>query len=463
MPNWFAYSALLSWPLISACLYLRSTPARATIWTLLGAQYLLPAATVIKIPMIPEFDKSTIPSICVLIAWLVYGKKAPRIQRFYLADVLVSIYVLVPLATAMANSDTIVVGGTVLPGVGAYDGISASLLTLIGVSPFLVGRFFVSNIQALSEGLKALVWGGAIYSVLMLFEMKMSPQLHAWIYGFSPSDIIQQIRGGGFRPMVFMGHGLTASFFAMLSFLAAAVLNRARVRIGKMPNLVVVYLGSVMFLCRSLGATIYGALAFPLIKWGSVRLQRVVSIGLVLTALAFPLLRYTNIFPAQTVLDVFKEVSVDREKSLAVRFLNEDLLLNRASERWLLGWGRYGRSRVYSEESGQDVSVTDGRWIIDFGQYGLFGFLAEFGLLAFCVIVAAKHSVVMWSAGEKTLVAGASLLLAINVVELIPNSTLTPWSFFLSGVLIGIVENGRPLRRSQRALIRKPRASSKVE
>ena len=56
-------------------------------------------------------------------------------------------------------------------------------------------------------------------------------------------------------------------------------------------------------------------------------------------------------------------------------------MLERASERILFGWGRFGRSRVYNEY-GSDISVTDGRWIITLGQFGVVGFMGEFGLLA---------------------------------------------------------------------------------
>ena len=39
---------------------------------------------------------------------------------------------------------------------------------------------------------------------------------------------------------------------------------------------------------------------------------------------------------------------------------------------------------------GNDVSVSDGGWIITLGQFGVFGFLAEFGLLAWPVLRAAS-------------------------------------------------------------------------
>ena len=89
------------------------------------------------------------------------------------------------------------------------------------------------------------------------------------------------------------------------------------------------------------------------------------------------------------MLDAANSISEERAESLRVRFDNEQQLLERASQRFLFGWGRWGRSRIY-DEYGKDISLTDGRWVITLGQFGVLGFLAEFGLLAFTVLRAAS-------------------------------------------------------------------------
>ena len=55
----------------------------------------------------------------------------------------------------------------------------------------------------------------------MLFEIRMSPQLHRWLYGYYPFGFITQMRYGGFRPSVFMENGLVCAFFAMTAMVAA--------------------------------------------------------------------------------------------------------------------------------------------------------------------------------------------------------------------------------------------------
>src|SRR5438034_1824149 len=78
-PNWLAYIVLLSWPLVAIVLYSSLPRAQAMLWTVLGAQMLLPANMFIKFPMIPPFDKNTIPSLCILAGCLLTRGRQLRI------------------------------------------------------------------------------------------------------------------------------------------------------------------------------------------------------------------------------------------------------------------------------------------------------------------------------------------------------------------------------------------------
>ena len=71
-PSWAATFALLSWPLVALWLYSTRPVNQATLWTILGAQLLLPVGAIIKFDMIPGFDKSSIPNLAALIGcfWL---------------------------------------------------------------------------------------------------------------------------------------------------------------------------------------------------------------------------------------------------------------------------------------------------------------------------------------------------------------------------------------------------------
>jgi hypothetical protein len=84
--------------------------------------------------------------------------------------------------------------------------------------------------------------------------------------------------------------------------------------------------------------------------------------------------------------------------------------------------------------------VTDGRWVITLGQFGLFGFVSEFGLLAMGVLSAAAALKFAQSKNEMIFLAALSLLVAINILDLLPNSGLEPWTWLMSGALLGRAE-----------------------
>ena len=287
-----------------------------------------------------------------------------------------------------------------------------------------------------------------VYSVPLLFEMRFSPQLHYWVYGYYPSDFSQAMREGGFRPMVFMGHGLLAAFFLMTSLLAAIALLRNRVKIGAMsPSIVAGYLGILLLMFKSKGALLYGVFGGSLVFFTKPRTQFRVAVLLVTISLVYPMFRSFDLVPTTTILNVAKSIDKDRAQSLETRFDNEDKLLQRAFERPLFGWGRFGRSRVYGDY-GEDLSVTDGRWIIDLGQFGLVGFLSEFGLLALCVFRAAAAYRFARSVKEQISLAALALIVALNVFDLLPNSGLIPWTWLVSGALLGQAETLVVVRRS---------------
>jgi len=78
-------------------------------------------------------------------------------------------------------------------------------------------------------------------------------------------------------------------------------------------------------------------------------------------------------------------INPDRAMSLRFRMANEDILLDRAMRRPVLGWGGWGRARV-RDSQGRDISVTDGLWIIALGNHGLLGLCALSAALLFPVI-----------------------------------------------------------------------------
>jgi len=96
---------------------------------------------------------------------------------------------------------------------------------------------------------------------------------------------------------------------------------------------------------------------------------------------------------------------------------------------------------------GRDNSVTDGYWIITLGVFGLVGFAATFGLLTLAIFRAAtalKFAQPTWESGY---LAALGLIVAINIFDLLPNSSISSWTWLLVGGLLGRAETLHALAR----------------
>ena len=451
--NWLSTFALLLWPLAALVLFRVLPMGRAILWTVLGAQLLLPASLAFKFEMIPQFDKASIPAICVFLGAFIFSKRPPMILRgFGFANVIVFAVLVGPFATSLLNGDPIAAGGVVLPGTGVYDGVSAMEGAFIQLLPFFVGRQFLDRDEDCRNVLTVLVSAELIYTLPMLFEVRFSPQLHYWVYGFFSHEFQQSVRDNGFRPIVFMGHGLLASFFLATATIASVALWRTQSRtiFGRVTGLLVAYLALVLVLCKSLGALVYCLLLAPLTRFATPNAQMRVAVVLALIAFSYPLLRALDWIPVNLALSLARVVSVDRALSLQTRFDNEEKLLAKALERPVFGWGRFGRNRVYDEDSGRDVSITDGYWLITLGQFGVFGFIAEFGLMLFTVFRASTALKYCSTETDKILLSALALIVSISILDLIPNAGLVPWMWLMCGALQGRAErlerNGKKLK-----------------
>lgn len=421
--NWFAVIVLFGWPLVCAMLFSRLPVAKAAIWSLFGAAFLLPSSLDIDVPLLPSFDKMSITSLAVLLLCWTYGGQTPKPKRSLLLYLFAAGFVISPILTSLTNSYELSAGGKSIPGFYPLDGVKFAGRNLLLLLPMYIGSRFLSTDYARSILLKAMPLLIVLYSVPMLFEMRMSPQLHRWTYGYFPHEsFAQQIRGNGFRPVVFLNHGLALAMFVVLALLAALVLMRMRQRtLGQSPALVSAYLAGLLLLCRSLGPVMYAVLFAPIIMFLRPRGWVVIACAASIMVCFYPFLRENNLSPLETVSRVASAVSTDRWYSFQMRVKNENALLARADEKPWLGWGGWGRYRIYDTWTGQDISVTDGGWIIYYGTYGWFGYLSLFGLLAIASFRALRQTDKRMTEANVTR-AGLALMLAAFMLDLIPNS-----------------------------------------
>lgn len=214
MGNTFAYASLLAWPLFAIYLFSTKRIQFAVVVTILGGFMLLPAGTVIDPPLFPAMGQHTLPVLSVLICcWFLKKKRIRFFSGLGRIKYLVALFIIGPIITVSLNTDSFVIGGRYLTGLSLYDGLSFVINQFLIIVPFFIGRQFFNTYEEQVKLFKLLVIAGILYSPLMLFEVRMSPQLHTWLYGYFPHSFLQQYRMGGFRPVVFMGHGLLVAFF----------------------------------------------------------------------------------------------------------------------------------------------------------------------------------------------------------------------------------------------------------
>lgn len=401
----------------------------------------LPVRTAIDLPMIPPLGKESIPAIAAFIGCrFIARKRIPILGQSGLVRWLLLLYIVGPFVTAELNGDSIFIGGRRLPPITHYDALSVMVNQLIFIMPFLLGRQLFRTYEDHLLMFRVLIIAGLFYSLLMLIEVRFSPQLHRWIYGYFPHNFRQQMRYGGFRPVVFMGHGLLVSFFAVITVISASIFWQLKIKVRRFsPTGVTYYFLLLLLLCKSIGSILYGFGAFLLIKIASFKTQLHVARILVLLALLYPTLSIVNLFPHQTLMN-WASMDAERAESLGTRFDNEHQLLDHARKRFFFGWGGWGRNLIHDEETGENTSITDGRWIITFGTSGCLGFVAEFGLIAMSVFRAMTSFKRINTEKEKGLLSAHALLVGVIMMDQLPNASLAPWLWLLTGILLGRAE-----------------------
>lgn len=481
MPNAFAFLVVFSWPVVVFFLFRFLPRTEALGWSILGGYLLLPTRAGLDLPLIPLIDKDAIPALAATVL-LAFGMGAagsssrqlpgglPTASRDHeargaLAPMLPFLVILIvaPIITVLTNSEPLFFGPVVLPGLRIYDALSIIARLGLTVLPFLLAVKYFASPKSHAALLKIIVVGMLVYSLPALFEVRMSPQLNVMLYGFFPHEFAQHIRAGGFRPVVFLHHGLWLGILLAMAIIAATALWRQRLSEGGTAGhwlFAAIYLLLVLFLAKSLGAFALAMILVPAVLFLGVRGQVLVAGLISVIVLLYPVLRSTDLVPVDSIVRMAERVSPERAASLQFRLDNEDVLTARAAEKPLAGWGIWGRNQIYDPESGRSISVTDGAWVIVIGIYGWLGYISQFGMLTLPALLLAFGRK---SSALTPATAGLSLVMAVNLLDLLPNATMTPITWLIGGALAGYCAYRAPLEtRDEHPLEAGPKRSWSV-
>ncbi len=456
-PGPLAYLVLFLWIPISAVMFAQNKPRRAAFLVMIWGTLTLPELVAVDPPILPGIDKHIMASACAFVGLLATAKGRARKARLLRGmQLFFFIMVIGNIGTAMTNPESFVYGGklaweggprypiVVIPPLPKTDFINASIYDFFKfLMPVAVGQMMVQSREDAIVFLKSFAFAALCYVPPMLFEGAMSPQLHRWTYGYHALDFAHNIRGGGFKPTVYMQSGLGVAMFVFVGVMSAIALIRVRKAVS--PSISAKMAGLAIFvamaLSRNVAVMFYTIAAAPLALMTRARTMGRVGMVLAVIFVTFPITRAKDWFPAEAIIEYTASKSVQRADSLAMRFDNEMMLLEHTLNKPWFGWGSYGRNRRYDPESGQDISVTDGEWAIHYSVRGAFGVTAWFWLLALPVLWGWRLIPRVREQDDQNILGVMTLAAAINAADLLPNSSFTQFPFVWAGALTGFCQH----------------------
>lgn len=441
--NGFSQLIILLWFPLSLAVASLMRPQQALFVIVWGGAMFLPERVMLDLPLV-DFDKHSLATFC---AWASLALMHPEaLRQSPSKNLTVWLLVLVTVSsviTTLTNRDPQAFGPTVLPPLGFPDvTTNVAGLTLHAILPFHLGSALFRSPQDVRTFLRNFALAGLVYMPLVLLEVRLAPWLHTSVYGFFQHSWQQMKREGGFRAIVFMQHGLAVALFISQSVMVTAALTKAKGIFLPIPAKILVWLQlATLILSKSLASLIYSLLGLPLIWLTSPKTVMGVARLLCLVVLAFPLLRLYDLIPTEWILEHANNFDEARAESLGFRFENEDILLERALDRFLFGWGGWGRNRVLDPFTGEDISTTDGYWVIVLGVGGLFRFFLHFGIMIFPVFMVRKALRNQLHGDPNGMqVAALAFVLTVATVDLLPNGLFNDLPCYMAGVLYSVAK-----------------------
>ena len=434
---WFAMLALLIWVPIVYLIFEMLPANKAVVGSFVFAWLFLPT-TQIAIGGLPNWSKMSATTFGVsLIAYLKHSHRLGsfKVQWF---DLPILLFCFSPLAASLSNNQ------------GLYDGLSAFVSELVNWGfPYLIGRIYLNDQRGNYLLCYAIAIGGLVYAPLCLFEIRMSPILKLWVYGYNErANLDFATRYGGYRPIVFLSFGLETGWWMCCASLACYNLWRSgavkRIR-GYPLGFLTAGMILVTIACKSTGALVQisvGAMVFGLARY----LKKPFIIWpLLLIPMAYCLFRPLGIWDGSTLLNLSTSLfGPDRAASLGFRFEQEEVLMRNALRHPI--WGLSRNTGFNIGPNGRTV-VTDGFWIIVFGTTGFVGLFALNVMLVLpTALFLRRYPVREWLEPDVAPTLTLAMILPLFMIDNLSNAMINP----IYAVAMGAVSGYLPGIRSNR-------------
>jgi hypothetical protein len=411
------------------CLFALLAPRRAVIYSFLVAWLFLPMSHIV-LHGYTDYNKMSAAAFGVLLASMIFDTGAIMSFRPSVWDVPMFVWCVCPFLSSYFN------------GLGVYDGIvSIAYQTTAWGLPYFIGRIYFNDLKGMRELALGIVVGGLIYVPLCWYEIRMSPQLHRMVYGYYQYEFGQSKRYGGYRPMVFMQHGLAVAMWMTTTAVTAFWLwwSKTTDRVMGIPmGWAVIALVGTAAACHSVGALfllILGMAVLTLTRWTGSSFW---IIALAMLPAIYMLLRTTNTWKPDNVVSAIEGQDERSGTSLNERIVSERLLVDKALMHPLFGWAGWNRFRSRDLE-GNVVGVPDQMWVIAFGQHGLIGLISmTLSLTLPMFLLAWRIPVKYWRCAGAAPAAALAVLLCLHMCDNLFNAMLNPIFILCAGALSGL-------------------------
>lgn len=424
---------LFGWIPLAVIFFFKLKPHHAVLFSVIGGWLFLPTVG-FDLPGLPEHTKSTSIALGLILGGWLSGARQKFRFKWSIYDVPMILWCMSPFISSMTNK------------LGLYDGLSTAFQQVIlwGI-PYFAARIYFDTPDKLHDLCIGIIMGGLIYLPLCLYEIRMSPELNKILYGYFPHSWIQHKRYGGWRPIVFMHHGLMVALWMASSATALFWLWRDNYikHIKGLPVFfIVIALLITTVLCKS--ANGWAALA---IGCGFYYIYRKYETNLPfrLLLLSVPIyagFRISGIILGEDIQALASSIfDAERVSSLSIRLLQEDLFIKKAMESPIFGWGGYSRGWPVDPITGEvQIKWVDSLWLITFSKNGFSGL---FSLLASQLtgpwLIFRSNRKIMQQFGIPTLIPILlGLIVVLFMIDCLLNGMINPIYTMISGALVGI-------------------------
>jgi hypothetical protein len=397
-----------------------------------------------------SLTKYKVISLALLLAMLV--KEGGRLQHARLSwvDVPMVVWCLCPLPSVLFAAPPPDGSSELTAGLGQCF----SNCLLWGV-PYYIGKVYFGSLPRLRDLAVLFVLGALLYVPLSLYEIRMSPQLHSRLYGFTQHDFRQTIRFDGFRPMVFLQHGLALGLFLTAATLVAGMLlfSGAMRPLRRLIPLNTPFLfGALLLLAlttvltKSTGALLLGAGAVVVLTSACLLRTPWPLVCLVLVSPLYIAVRASGSWTAAELVPLITTTfGEDRAASFEFRQINEELLMKKALEGPPLGWAGWGRNYI-QDRMGRNLTVPDGLWIITLGERGFLGLISLYlAMLLPVVHFIWSQPASTWRRPECAPATACAVVVALYMIDNLMNSMNNHAFILMAGALAALPRPPAPV------------------